>query len=205
MERDIVAFYMETLRIEDRVVASILASHTELRAVKKREVFRRVGEVPQTMDFLVEGLVRGFFPDGTGKEVTDCFEHIPGTPLVSGLSIGAPSVISIEALSKVTLASVPLSFLATLMEEPAVLKVVIRCLSASLERHWEAKAMLAKRSTKERYAWFLQRYPGLIDRVNDQYIASFLGVSPVTFSRVRHAVAAEKRPAAGRDIPRDGE
>ena len=105
MERDIVAFYMETLRIEDRVVASILASHTELRAVKNREVFHRVGEVPQTMDFLVEGLVRGFFPDGTGKEVTDCFEHIPGTPLVSGLSIGAPSVISIEALSKVTLAS----------------------------------------------------------------------------------------------------
>lgn len=114
-------------------------------------------------------------------------------------------MINIEALSKVTLASIPLSFLATLMEEPAVLKVIIRCLSASLERHWEAKAMLAKRSTKERYAWFLQRYPGPIDRVNDQYIASFLGVSPVTFSRVRHAVAVEKRPAAGRDIPREGE
>ena len=175
MERDIVAFYMETLRIEDRVVASILASHTELRAVKKREVFHRVGEVPQTMDFLVEGLVRGFFPDGTGKEVTDCFEHIPGTPLVSGLSIGAPSVISIEALSKVTLASVPLSFLATLMEEPAVLKVVIRCLSASLERHWEQRRCWQSALQKSVMPGSSNGTRSSSTVSNDQYIASFLG------------------------------
>lgn len=77
MERDLVAFYTETLRIEDRELASILASHTELRAVKKREVFRRVGEVPQTMDLLVEGLVRAFSRMGRGKRSRIALSSFP--------------------------------------------------------------------------------------------------------------------------------
>ena len=40
----------------------------------------------------------------------------------------------------------------------------------------------------ERYQWFLARYPGLISTVNNKHIASFLGMTPVTLSRLRRQV-----------------
>ncbi|MEQ2617002.1 hypothetical protein AAAT94_07475 [Intestinimonas aquisgranensis] len=40
----------------------------------------------------------------------------------------------------------------------------------------------------ERYQWFLEAYPGLIDQVTHRYVASFLEMSPVTLSRLRSAL-----------------
>lgn len=45
--------------------------------------------------------------------------------------------------------------------------------------------MLYKYTAKERYEWFLEKYPGLIDQITNKYIASFLRMSPVTLSRLK--------------------
>ena len=58
-------------------------------------------------------------------------------------------------------------------------------LTDALKRHWEIKTMLYKCTAKERYEWFLENYPGLIDQVTNKYIASFLRMSPVTLSRLK--------------------
>ena len=47
--------------------------------------------------------------------------------------------------------------------------------------------VVAQYPAAERYAWFTRSYPGLIDRVSHRYVASFLGITPVTLSRVRAA------------------
>lgn len=49
------------------------------------------------------------------------------------------------------------------------------------------KIVLYQRTTKERYAWFQKKYPALIDRISNKYIASFLRMNPVTFSRLLHS------------------
>ena len=61
-------------------------------------------------------------------------------------------------------------------------------LQASMEEHWHLKTVLHKRSAMERYQWFLETYPGLIDQVTHRYVASFLEMSPVTLSRLRSAL-----------------
>ena len=58
----------------------------------------------------------------------------------------------------------------------------------SLLEHWQIKTVLHKRTSMERYQWFLQAYPGLIDQVTHRYIASFLEMSPVTLSCLRAAL-----------------
>lgn len=45
--------------------------------------------------------------------------------------------------------------------------------------------MLCHTTAMERYRWFLDEYPGLIDRAPHRHIASFLNVTPVTLSRLR--------------------
>ena len=60
------------------------------------------------------------------------------------------------------------------------------------KRHEENLADLRTRkntllcmSAPERYDWFLENYPGLIDRVQHRRIASFLCMTPVSLSRIR--------------------
>ena len=42
-----------------------------------------------------------------------------------------------------------------------------------------------------RAAAFDDGQPGMVDMVNNRYIASFLGITPVTLSRLRHGVATK--------------
>ena len=50
---------------------------------------------------------------------------------------------------------------------------------------------LSQGDATERFEWFCKEYPGMIDMVNNRYIASFLGITPVTLSRLRHGVATK--------------
>ena len=50
---------------------------------------------------------------------------------------------------------------------------------------------LSQGDATERFKWFCKEYPGMIDMVNNRYIASFLGITPVTLSRLRHGVATK--------------
>lgn len=55
------------------------------------------------------------------------------------------------------------------------------------------KVVLYQQSAAERYQWFLNAYPGLIDQVKHKHIASFLGMSPVTLSRLRSVNRTEEQ------------
>lgn len=69
------------------------------------------------------------------------------------------------------------------------------------------KTILCQNTATQRYDWFCKEYPGLIERVNNRYAASYLGMTPVTFSRLRHGVATkearenkEKSPVPARKV-----
>ena len=40
--------------------------------------------------------------------------------------------------------------------------------------------------------WFLDAFPGLIERIPNKYVASLLGMTPVTLSRLRSELREEK-------------
>ena len=67
-------------------------------------------------------------------------------------------------------------------------------LQQALRTHWEIRTMLCQHTAMERYQWFLQTYPALADRVSNKYIASFLGLTPVTLSRLRRALREQAAP-----------
>ena len=52
--------------------------------------------------------------------------------------------------------------------------------------HWDIKRAVSQKTARERYVWFLKAYPGVIDLIPHRYIASYLGMTPITLSRVRN-------------------
>ena len=182
-------FYTETLKISDTQLVQTLTENSQSKFIKKGDMLQHVGSISTELYFLMKGLLRGFLLDAKGREVTDCFVYVHGTPVVSSIDLGEPSLICIETLEDSELISIPLSVVLPLIwSNLEVVALYNRLLSNSLKMHWENKTALVQYTAAERYQWFLENYPGLIERVNHRYIASFLGMTPVSLSRIRRIV-----------------
>ena len=106
--------------------------------------------------------------------------------LCAELGIGQ---LAFEALEESVLYSVDIDTVMELLRKShEVLMLENRLLRESLQLHWEREMLLAQCSAAERYQAFLKKFPGLIDRINHKMVASFLGITPVQLSRVRHSL-----------------
>lgn len=179
-------FYTETLKILDTQLVQTLTENSHIKIIKKEDMLQQIGSISTELYFLTKGLLRGFLLDAKGKEITDCFIYTHGAPVVSSVDLGTPSLVCIEALEDSELISIPFSVVLPLIgSNLELITLYNRLLSHSLKMHWENKTALVQYTAAERYQWFLENYPGLIERINHRYIASFLGITPVSLSRVR--------------------
>lgn len=185
-------FYREVLHLTDEKLIQKLEAVAETRCLKKREIIVRAGEMQTHVVFMVSGIVRGFFRDAKGRDVTECFVYEPGTCAMSCLALDAPSPITIEALTECELLLIPIPAVVELQEEHCdVLRLYNRLLWDALQKHWEIKMVLYQYPARQRYQWFLEKYPGVAEQVSNKYIATYLGMTDVTMSRLRKAMREE--------------
>ncbi len=179
-------FYTKVLQISERELVEKLSNLTEIKHLEKGELLIREGETQTHLYFLLNGLLRGYFLDMNGRDITDCFGAQRGSPAVPCLTVDAPASINIEALENSDMISLPAAQVMELMEShPCLIKIYNQYLQTSLEYHWQIKSAVYQYTAMQRYQWFLKTYPGLISRVKKKYIASFLRITPVTLSRLR--------------------
>ena len=118
--------------------------------------------------------------------VLDCFGVEPGTPALSCSELLTPSSITIEAMERSVVLALPAYALYPYLQNNLnLMRIYNQMLWVSLKEHWENKMAMVQYSAMERYQWFLRRYPGVIDRVPHRHVASFLGITPVSLSRIR--------------------
>lgn len=171
-----------------------MAVNSKIHFLEKGSLLQNIDDISTEIYFLYEGLLRGFFLDVKGNEVTDCFGYIKGTPVVSCIDLQEPNRVCIEALENSSLISIPYSILLPLLNSNIeLMQLYNRLLKDSLKLHWESKIVLMQYTAAERYKWFLKNYPSLIDRVNHRYIASFLSITPVSLSRIRRAIRENEK------------
>lgn len=188
-------FYRNVFRLRDKNLIQELVSATEIKCLKKGEFVVRIGEVQNDVYFLEAGIARGYFLDINGKDVTDCFGFQCGTAVVSfgQLELNNPSSMTIEMLEDGRFFCVPISTVIELQDNYLEVTMLYnQLLIKALNEHWRLKQMLNSCTATQRYQWFLEEYPGLINKVKNKYIASFLGMTPVTLSRLRRTLRENK-------------
>ena len=182
-------YFATNFRLEDEATLAALVRASSLRTVKQGQLLLRQGEQQHEIPFLVNGIIRGFYFDVNGREITDCFAMRPGTPLVAVADLKTPSPVYLEALEDSELLTIPLQDAFELLEQfPPLLQLYNQLLVNAFKTSWEIKTTLCRSTAMERYQWFLRMYPGLIERISNRCIASFLGMTPVTLSRLRRAL-----------------
>ncbi|WP_299921068.1 Crp/Fnr family transcriptional regulator [uncultured Pelagimonas sp.] len=145
-------------------------------------------EEPETGEFvLLSGRLVSSICDQDGKEV--CVGFFVGpcvvTPNIARTRDGL-SLVSIVATTDVLLARIDSDQLTNWMVSSEPVRnwangILREALSRKVDREW----CLAALSGAERLAWFRQKFPDHENTFSHSLIASFLGVTPVTMSRLR--------------------
>ncbi len=186
-------FFSAILKISSPSAIRRLVRASEKKPVRRGELIIREGEIQKNLLFLMQGILRGYFIDVYGNDITDCFNFKPGHAVMSAFEIGGSSMLFIEVMTSGEVLRIPVELVKELLEEETeFIWIYNYMLRGALQDIWELKTMLHKCSAQERYQWFLKNYPGLIDQVTNKYIASFLRMSPVTLSRLKTGLEKEQ-------------
>lgn len=179
-------FFRDVIGFSDLDLIEYFCNISEVIDMPKGAVIVRQEEQISAIMLILEGVFRGYYLDTEGREITDCFEYHRGEPVILCSSQGTPSEITIECISegKCLRIDIP-AFLELRKDYPEVMQRYNQFLINGIHRHQQHKKVLHEYDAMGRYDWFLQEYPGLIDVVSHKDISSFLGITPVTLSRLR--------------------
>lgn len=172
--------------IPDSEMARVLAlfRHVELA---KGDVFVRAGEVPEQMAFLDSGLMRLYYIREDGEEFTKSFlseGEIVGA--YSALLRSEPSRLWSDALEDSTVLVASYHEYVPIAEGHPCWQVVNRKFAEVLFiKKEQREASLLLDDAETRYRMFLAEYPSLQHRLKQHHIASYLGITPVSLSRIR--------------------
>lgn len=187
--------FEKTLHLTDSEVIEDLSDACIPLHLAAGDFLIREGEKPAVVPFLLKGIVRGFLFDVNGREITDCFAVQPGIPVMTSADLQAPSPLSMDALVDSDFLTIPIPEIQRLLERYSELqRLYNQLLIASFSMHWEIKLTLCRDTAMQKYQWFLQKYPGLVDQISNKYIASFLGMTPVTLSKLRRVLREKENP-----------
>lgn len=163
-----------------------LADSIQVKEYKSGEVILPQGDTNKHLYFLEKGLVRAFYYKDE-KELTSWI-FPENTLFISVYSFltQTPSFETIEAIEDCTIFSISHSKLQELYNLHLDLNVVGRKLTEMYYIQMAERATnLRMIDSKTRYENFIENYPNLINRIPLGYVASYLGMSQETLSRIR--------------------
>ncbi|MEO2203372.1 Crp/Fnr family transcriptional regulator [Paenibacillus pabuli] len=138
--------------------------------------------------FCTNGLFRLYYtlPDGREYNVAFTLENDFATSY-GAMITGSTSMYTIQAMEDSTVIEIPNAALKMLMDRSHMWERFVRTAVERLYiRKEERERELLYLSALERYQAFLVKYPGLEKRIPQYHIASYLGISPVSLSRILH-------------------
>jgi len=147
----------------------------------------RVGERGAREFFVLDGVLKSWVGDAQGREVTLAFHVGPGilTPAIARV-VDERSRVHCQALTAVCVAGFEAETLVgCMLRDPAIQCWGDAVLRSELMRRVDREWALAALPAAERLQQFRQQFPGLEARIAQQHIASYLGITPVSLSRLR--------------------
>jgi len=170
-----------------QVEVELLNSSYTFKKYPKKTIILHAGEVCKFEAFVVKGCLKSYFLDETGSEVVLTFASENWwVSDISSFYEGKPSKMYIETLEDCELLMISLEEKEALLHrlpqlERAFRIMIQRHVTVYQERLFANIAL----SAKDRYAIFLEKYPSIPQRVPQHLIASYLGISPESLSRIR--------------------
>ena len=149
----------------------------------KEAYFSEAGNVLKQVGFLTEGVVRVYYYNNKGQDITKIFieenhllldaRNLPSSEYIQAVTDCRFIVFSMRDWEEISNTIVGW--------EHIIQKVIAKALVQKLER----VSPLVSQDATTRYLEFMEKYPNLANRIPLSYIASYLGITQSSLSRIR--------------------
>jgi CRP-like cAMP-binding protein len=157
---------------------------------KKDEYYSEAGKVPRYVGFVVEGVFRFCYYNNKGEEITNYFIDENNfvvdnqnfeSKIEASEYIQAVTDCRVLAFSKKDWDDISNTIVGFEMIKANVVK---KCLTVAMER----RSPLVSEDATTRYLSFIEAFPNLVNRIPLSYVASYLGITQQSLSRIRRNV-----------------
>lgn len=164
------------------------------KKLRKKQYLLQEGEVCKYMSFVVKGLLRSYNVDEKGDEHMNMFSWEGWwTSDMSSFFSGEKSVFSIDAIENSELLIITLADFEEMTLKVPVMDRYFRILfQNSLVTKERRLISSITDAAEEKYIRLTEYSPEIIQRIPQNLIASYLGITPETLSRIKKKIALRK-------------
>lgn len=148
--------------------------------------FAEAGKVLNQVGFVLDGILRICYYNKDGKEITKIFieekhllynlRNVPSTEYIQALTDCKMLIFSNQDWEEIS---------NTITDWKAIIESIT---NKSLLQKLERVSPLVSQDAATRYLEFLSKYPSLANRIPLRYIASYLGITQQSLSRIRKVI-----------------
>ncbi len=175
---------------EDILNRAIDMAH--FKVFSKGTLLKSIGDRADTVGLVIDGLVRCYYIDNDGSDMTRGFGFEGGMIMDEGVLGYSEYICMWETLEDSTV-----MFFGTeefdrfIMSSEALKALWIRVLKDGLRYKMYRENGFLVESAAERYLHFKKLFPKLCESVPQKHIATYLGIAPESLSRIRKAMREE--------------
>lgn len=169
---------------------ALITSGVEEGTLETGSYFSKAGAIASKVGFVVDGVIRICYYNHEGEDVTRYFvEEGQFVVDLNSFNDRLPSTEYIQAVTPVQLYTLSFEHLQNLSDtilhwDAMVGKIVQKAMT---EKYRRISPMLTE-DAKTRYLAFQERFPTLINRIPLHYIASYIGITKHSLSRIRRSL-----------------
>lgn len=190
MMKQILIDYMKKYTSLSETELKNIVENIPIAIYEKGRVIFNQGEVPTRCYFVLKGCVRQYTVDESGKEVTvNFFTEEQSVTLFNSDDTSGVSRYSLECLEETVLVIGDLKTESDYYGEYSELETMTRNIMVEDLTHMQENFTDFMSSSPEiRYLKLLEKRPGLAERVPQNQLASYLGITPESLSRIKKRI-----------------
>jgi len=174
-------------------IKNYFQKHSYSCSFRKGKLLLKAGEICEHIYFIKKGAVRGFIKEGTRDITTWITAENEVVSSISSLDVMQPALENMQAIENCELVAMTYADYQNLFTRFPEFNIVARKVLQKYYQDAEGRAFIVRLTNAEKkYRLFITRYGHLANRIPLKYIASFLGITLETLSRVRKKLSLNK-------------
>ncbi|MDJ1495065.1 Crp/Fnr family transcriptional regulator [Cytophagaceae bacterium DM2B3-1] len=181
-------YLSEYLELPDQEIQPILSSAIP-RKLRRNELLLQAGDVCRHKVFIVSGMLRTYSISANGNEhIVQFSSEKEWTLDIESYDLETPATVNIAAVDPAEIILWKKNdFNALLASLPLLKKYSEQLISRKIYENRQRLLTAISATPEEKYDDFIRNNPHLIARIPLHMIASYLGISLKTLTRIRHA------------------